>query len=395
MVKHPVIILGGGSSNGLGIARNLGSRGIPIYCVTSNPYELTCYSKYCTGYAIIPHVEDDSTIMQRVLDAVYRHVDHDCVLFATSDTAILTLARLYSALNHHYTVIPDQETVERMVIKSKFYRSLQNSDIPHPETFFSEDTSFKELVRNVTFPVYIRPAQSQIFSQYFQGKGFLARTPRELQYYLQLAQKRHVEVMAQQIVAGPTENGYIVRGYITRHGVLKVLIALQKIWQPSMFANESIAVTIPRASVVDFTQPFLKWIKRFHYRGIFDAEFKRDVRDDAMKLLEVNARSTGDSYMGRACGADDIFAAYSDALGKDISATDKYQHGVYYIREISSLETVFNRITHGQPSSLGDLGRMLSKKHFHLFSRDDLLPVLGELRQGAAHLINRVLKPRR
>ncbi|UCG54687.1 MAG: hypothetical protein JSV32_00255, partial [Dehalococcoidia bacterium] len=267
------------------------------------------------------------------------------------------------------------------------YRSLQNSGIPHPETFFSEDTSFTELVRNVTFPVYIRPSQSQIFSQYFKGKGFLARTPRELQHYLRLVQKHHVEVMVQQIVAGPTENGYIVRGYITRQGVLKVLIALQKIWQPNMFADESIAVTIPRAQVVDFIQPFLKWIKRVHYRGIFDAEFKRDVRDGAMKLLEVNARSTGDSYMGLACGADDIFAAYSDALGKDICATDKYQHGVYYIREISSLKTVFNRITHGQPSRLGDLGRMLSKKHFHLFSRDDFLPVLVGLRQEAAHLI--------
>jgi predicted ATP-grasp superfamily ATP-dependent carboligase len=224
--------------------------------------------------------------MQRVLDTVYRHVGHDCVLFATSDTAILTLARLYSALNHHLTVIPDQETVERMVIKSKFYRSLQNSGIPYPETFFSEETSFTELVRNVTFPVYIRPAQRDIFSQYFRGKGFVARTPRELQYYLQLAQKHHVEVMVQQIIAGPTENGYVVRGYITRHGVLKVLIAMQKLWQPSMFADESIAVTIPRAHVVDFIQPFLKWIKRYHYRGIFDAEFKRDVRDGAMKLIE-------------------------------------------------------------------------------------------------------------
>jgi predicted ATP-grasp superfamily ATP-dependent carboligase len=333
--------------------------------------------------------------MQRVLDAVYRHVGHDCVLFATSDTAILTLARLYSALNHHLTVIPDQETVERMVIKSKFYRSLQNSGIPYPETFFSEETSFTELVRSVTFPVYVRPAQIQIFSQYFRGKGFVARTPRELQYYLQLAQKNNVEVMVQEIVPGPTQNGYIVRGYISRQGVLKVLIALQKLWQPIMFDNESIEVTIPRSQIVDYFKPFLKWIKRFHYRGIFDAEFKRDDRDGAMKLLEVNARSTGDSYMGRACGADEIFAAYSDALGNDISSTDKYQHGVYYIREISSLKTILNRITQAQPSHLGDLGRMLSKKHFHLFSRDDLLPVFVELRQGAANLINRVLKPGR
>jgi D-aspartate ligase len=187
--------------------------------------------------------------------------------------------------------------------------------------------------------------------------------------------------MVQQIVAGPTENGYVLKGYLTRHGALKALIALQKVWQPHMFANEAIAVTIPRAHVADFSQPLLTWLKRWHYRGLFDAELKRDARDGVMKLLEVNPRSTGDSYVGRACGADDIFAAYGDALGYDVSMPDLYQVGVYYIREVTSLQTVLTRLMCGQPSRLGDLGCMLTKRRFHLFSRDDFLPVLGELRR--------------
>jgi D-aspartate ligase len=178
--QRPVLIIGGGSANGLGIARNLGGRGVPVYCVTSNPYELTCYSKYCTGYALIPRVEDDSDAMQRVLDAVYRHVGHECVLFATTDAAVLTLARLYRDLPHHLTVLPDPETVERLVIKSHFYRSLRDSGIPYPATYFPAEIPFPDLVRRVTFPVYVRPAQSLRFAQYFRGKGFVARTPREL-----------------------------------------------------------------------------------------------------------------------------------------------------------------------------------------------------------------------
>ena len=56
---HPAIILGGGRPNGLGITRNLGRFGIPVFCLTSNPHELTCVSKYCTQYAVIPEIERD------------------------------------------------------------------------------------------------------------------------------------------------------------------------------------------------------------------------------------------------------------------------------------------------------------------------------------------------
>jgi predicted ATP-grasp superfamily ATP-dependent carboligase len=319
--------------------------------------------------------------MRRALDAMYRRLGYECVLFPTTDTAVLTLAGLYHTLKNHCIVMPDRETVESMVIKTKFYRSLHNSGIPYPETFDPTETSLTELARSVTFPVYVRPAQTLLFSQYFRGKGFVARTRREMLHYIELTQKHHVDVMVQQIIPGPTENGYIVKGYFTRHGALNVLITKQKVWQPSMFANSSISVTIPRAHVAAFSHPFLTWMIHRRYRGLFGAEFKRDARDGTVKLLEVNARSTGDSFMGRVCGADDIFAAYCDALENVIPSRDKYQVGVHYINEVASLQTIVNRIAHGQSSHLGDLGRILSNKYLHLFSRNDPLPTTVRFRQ--------------
>jgi predicted ATP-grasp superfamily ATP-dependent carboligase len=342
---------------------------------------------------VISEIEADGTRLHRVLDAMYHRLGQDCVLFPTTDTAVLTLARLQNTLAHHHVVISDPETVECMVMKNQFYRSLESSNVPHPETFDPETIPFTELTRRVTFPVYVRPVQSLCFFQHFRGKGFVAHTPRELQHYLHVTQRQQVKMLVQEIIDGPTDQGYMLKGYITRRGVLTAFLTIQKLWQASMFDSASILVTVPRAQVEDFSPAFLAYLQQNRYRGLFGAEFKRDARDGHVKLLEVNARSQGDSAFGLACGADNIYAAYLDAIGHDIPPNTTYHPGVHYIGEFASLITLINWLRRGQLSKIGDLRTILATKHFHIVSRDDPRPVsidvlnrISQVRWALTHL---------
>jgi predicted ATP-grasp superfamily ATP-dependent carboligase len=323
---------------------------------------------------------------------MYHHVGADCVLFPTTDHAVLTLARLQHQLQHHLFVLPDAATVECMVDKSKFYHSLHATDIQHPETWYPADASCPDLARKVSYPVYVRPAQSLQFLQYFREKGFTAHSPRELRYYLELAQQHQVPVMVQQIVEGPTDDGYNIKGYFNRGGMLALLISKRKVWQPTMFSNPSVTVTIPHADAEKFTQPFLKYMKHHNYRGLFGAEFKRDSRDGQVKLLEVNARSMGCSYLGRACGADDIYAAYRDALGKDI-VTETYQPGLHWISEFTSLWTIINHLRHRKYRWFRDIGTILAKRHLKYLSGDDPVPSAVEAIHRVKQFVNWIREP--
>jgi predicted ATP-grasp superfamily ATP-dependent carboligase len=302
------------------------------------------------------------------------------VLFPTTDTTVLTLSRIQPELDGYAYVIPDPNTVETMVVKSKFYASLRGSGIAYPLTFDPEMVSLDTICQKLTFPMFIRPVQSQVFLEHFRGKGFVATSRSSLQYYLDLARRYHVLVLVQQIITGPTANGYIFRGYISRQGTPQVEFAAQKVLQPHMFANPSITITIPLTYLAKFIEPFLKYLEQQRFRGLFSAEVKRDARDGQLKLLEVNARSSGDNYIGWACGADDIYAAYLDASEMDVPSQAPYTLGIACIHEFTSLQALILQAYRGQLSKRA-LPWIHRRKYLRTVTRDDLRPVIIEVTQ--------------
>jgi predicted ATP-grasp superfamily ATP-dependent carboligase len=376
MDRNPAIILGGGDSNGLGVTRDLGRHGIPIYCLTSNPDELTCASKYCCGYQIVPDIESDPAILRQTLTRFATHLKTRAVLFPTTDTTLLTVSAIRDELRDYVTFIPPRDVVETMVIKSKFYQSLQEHGIPHPATYDPTEESVSSILAQVTFPVYVRPAQTLVFLQHFQGKGWVARTPHELRKHLHRAHRKHVSMLVQQIIPGPVTNGYGYKGYFTQTSQLLLLLAIQKLRQPIMFANCTLHKTIPRATLAAYESILFPYLSKLGYTGLFGIEFKRDPGDGQYKLLDVNARSCGDSALGPACGLEDNLTAYRDALGLDVPPQTSYTTDLYYIWEPEDLRSLWQLARRRQLTRHAVDPYVHRAKQFHILARDDLGPVV-------------------
>jgi predicted ATP-grasp superfamily ATP-dependent carboligase len=305
-------------------------------------------------------------------------MDDPLVLFPTTDTTVLTLTQIFPHLNRSRCVLPDPMTAETMVMKSKFYASLRDAALPHPQTYDPAETALETILQVLSPPVYLRPIQTLHFHRQFRGKGFVATTRHSVHEYLSLTRRYRIGMLVQEIIPGPTENGFIIKGYITSQGTPAVLFAVQKVLQPSQFANSSIIVTIPLSKLTEFLKPFLTYLRKQQYRGLFSAELKQDARDGQMKLLEVNARSTGDSYMGHACGADDIYAAYLDALGQNVPPQAPYQLEFAYINEFTSFKALLLQARAGGVSP-HDLVWFFRPKHWRTIARADFRPVLTEV----------------
>ena len=61
--RNPAIVFGGGI-NWLGLVRNLGRSGVGVYCVVDKT-DIAIYSKYCTKYFIVPHIEEEKGSLVR------------------------------------------------------------------------------------------------------------------------------------------------------------------------------------------------------------------------------------------------------------------------------------------------------------------------------------------
>jgi predicted ATP-grasp superfamily ATP-dependent carboligase len=268
-----------------------------------------------------------------------------------------------------------------MVIKTRFYQALRTHHIPHPVTLLPEDEAWDTQIPNLTFPIYIRPAQSLVFYEQFRAKGFVAQNPPDLYRYLQTTHQYQIPVMIQEIIPGPTRHGVTLRGYMDAQGRVLALMATQKIRQPRLFSNVTVNRTIPLKQVQMEQDLLLPFLRAIHYRGLFGAEFKQDARDGVPKLLEINARSMGGNYLATQCGYNHIRIAYRDALQKNVTPLRHYRLGVYKIHLLHDFTLLLRRAWKRQVTYT-DLRPYFDQKVMQVYVDHDALPFLSLLRQA-------------
>jgi predicted ATP-grasp superfamily ATP-dependent carboligase len=145
-----------------------------------------------------------------------------------------------------------------------------------------------------------------------------------------------------------------------------------------MFLPRPVMKSIPLTEVADFAQVILTYLQNIKYTGLFIAEFKRDPRDDAFKLFEINARSGGDNDFLRACGANHILAAYQEALGEPVDPITTYEIGKYNINlKLDFYQHLWRRL-HGQPFT-NTLTPYLHSKKWRNLSTTDPVPFLADI----------------
>lgn len=85
-------VIVGGEHPGLGIARSLGRRGIPI-CVIDDQRSVSEYSRYVDHVIRVKDLRDEANAVESLLEAGERHGHHGWVLFPTRDEAVAAISR--------------------------------------------------------------------------------------------------------------------------------------------------------------------------------------------------------------------------------------------------------------------------------------------------------------
>ena len=372
----PAIVLGRGAT-ALGILRCLQIVGIPAY-VACPPRDQVTHSRW---YRPTPGTTPwDGTLDARALDALRAIPLEEAVLIPGADDAALWLADIpQSDLAERFRVSSSsRQTLEVLQDKVKFADFLRGTEIPHPRTFYVESSAdidlipFDELDR-----VFIKPANSQKFSDVTGAKGMWVSSKAELSRVWADLHGQGFKLMVQEYVPGPPTEHYFVDGFRDREGNLTGLFTRRRIRiHPPDFGNSSYCLSIPLDEIPEPIESMKLLLSKLNYRGIFSAEFKRDARDGKFRILEVNTRAwTYVEFAGR-CGVNVCEMAYQDAMGLPVPpAAVNYPLGegcVDFYRDISSVrgQTAATR------DSLFRVLRQWASAHFHTFRFDDPGPGL-------------------
>lgn len=366
----PALVFGGGIT-GLGVVRNLGRNGVPVYCIVERP-DQAIYSKFCKKCFVVPNIEKNTSILRRFfLDTA--KLPSSGVLFPTSDLYSLRLSELRDELGYDYhPLVPSKTVVETLVEKKMLYRSLSVYKVPHPATFFPTTIGdVEELSIELEYPVLVKPSRSQAFWEAFMKKGFKANSAKDLIHYYNLVSRRGIDVVIQEVIPGTDKNMYSIAGYFDEYHIPKALFAYHRLrGYPPVFGTSSLIESIPLSRVNSMKEIIEGYLHRLQYYGIMEAEFKLDPRDGAFKLIEINARSWWQNSLPTKCGINIVLVAYLDALGKETRYIEDYDEGIRWINFLNDVASVVET----RPS-VGEWVRSIKKiRDWAYFAADDLIP---------------------
>ena len=300
--KTGAIVIGG-EHPGLGIARSLGRRGIPV-CVIDDQHSISQFSRYVTRVVRVKDLRDELNTIESVLEVGQRYGMKGWVLFPTRDETVVAFSRHRDRLAKFFRVTtPGWETVKWAWDKKNTYDRAAELGIPVPQTF-NPRTEGELPGLYSRLPLAIKPAIKENFFYATGAKAWRAETPEQLHDLFRKAvrQIKTEEILVQEIIPGDGQRQYSYCAFFRDGQAHSTLLARRLRQHPREFGRAATYVeTIDLPEIEGLSERFLRAID---YYGLVEVEFKQDPRDGLFKLLDVNARTWGFHSIGIPAGVD-------------------------------------------------------------------------------------------
>lgn len=323
----PAIILGG-SANALSIARSLGRRGVTVHVsVAKGRHAL--FSRYCAK--AYPYGRDVKVadFWERLLLGSHRAALHGSVIFPCNDEAVTFVARHRIELSNHYILDDSEPDVQvAMIDKRKTLMLARAVNVEAPRFWTVErPEELDAILGELRFPLIVKPLHSHLFQAKFGGRKYLNVTNGvEVRTALEAVWASGLQAMICEWIPGPDHLLASYYTYIDREGQPLFHFTKKVIRRfPKNEGLSSYHITDWDPEVAELGLRFLTGI---NFRGLANVEFKRDLRDGRLKLVECNARFTAPQELFVRCGLDTASLVYNHLVGLPIPPTLGYKRGV-------------------------------------------------------------------
>jgi D-aspartate ligase len=367
----------GGEHPGLGIARSLGRRGIPI-CVIDDQHSVSQFSKYVTRVVRVKDLRDEHNTVESVMEVGQRYGLKGWVLFPTRDETVAAFSRHRDRLAQFFRVTTaGWETVRWAWDKKNTYERAAELGIPVPHTY--NPRTERDLVDLYSrLPLALKPAVKENFFYATGAKAWRAETPDQLNDLFRKAirQIRPEEILIQEIIPGDGQRQYSYCAFFRDGEAHSTLVAKRMRQHPREFGRAATYVeTIEHPEIEELSERFLKAID---YYGLVEVEFKQDPRDGQFKLLDVNARTWGFHSIGVPAGVDFPYLLFADQVGEPIDRF-RARAGVGWLRAVTDLPTAASDLWDGELDLRSYWTSLKRTRAESVFCWQDPLPSVAEV----------------
>ncbi len=375
--------------NGLGVIRSLGRHRIPLVGLDYQYPMPGFFSRYASSTQCPHPFHSPDQLCAFLMNRIARG-DAKGILFPTSDEFVLFVSRYRDTLSKRFLfALPDEDVLESLLNKRWQYGKAQETSTPYPRTYYPTSMENVEKIKDeIEYPVIIKPCYTHLWKEKaFGTKGFLVQDARALIEKIGHVFSTEVDVVIQSVIPGDVTDFYEVCSYLNFfHEPLCIFIKRKIRQYPHDMGLGSLMESVWDEKLAGIA---LNLFKGIHYRGIGEIEFKKDPRDSAYKMIEINARITLQNSLADYCGINLPLIQYADLLGESLHAPARYREHARWIWAEIDYERFRELRARKEISTVGWLKSALTSDAHAVFGWDDMGPSLAFFKGFLKRRINR------
>jgi predicted ATP-grasp superfamily ATP-dependent carboligase len=300
----PAIVADVGWVNGLAAIRSLGRLGVPVIAIDHRCGALGFRSRYALSLRVPDPVAEEAAFVD-LLAGTVEAAGRPVAIFPTHDEYLNAIARAAERIPSLLAPFPDWALLES--IQSKRFQLERARDLGLPTPRWADEPT-----NDLGFPVLVKPSDPTGFRRRFKRQAFRCESRAELDRVF--ADAEEFAPLVQELIPGGDEELYTLGSYVTREGDALGVFSGRKLRQTPPGVG---TCRVGEAVWVDeVVEQGLAFIRGLGFHGLSQVEWKRDPRDGAYKLMEINPRLWQWHSLAAACGVDVTAIAYRHLTGE-------------------------------------------------------------------------------
>lgn len=315
MKNIPVVIFGDEIA-AYGVIRALSNFEIPLYIVSQTGKGLSVKSRYVQKTFVLKSSENNFT--KRLTTLLYREVGSEMVLIVAGDDNYLdALARSYEQLPSGFRLTFPGWNIVKLVREKRYtYKIAEELGVPVPKTYYvGSEKELKGLLDvgiEAPFPLLMRSEKrSSEFLVKYKKKGVICDNPKQVIDNYHKYGGFCGDLLVQEMIPGDESLLYNFIGAFNGNSDPIAIFMNKKRRSYRQFLGCTLMESMWSDTVAEYS---LKLVKKIGYFGYANPEFKLDLRDGQLKLMEINGRVTISNSHSLRCGINIPYVIYKEAL---------------------------------------------------------------------------------
>ena len=355
----------------LGIFRSLGRAGVPVYSVVANRDAPVARSRHVTGKILSSAEWRDSPA--EFIDGIMdfgRRLGHRSLIVCTSDEMAVLVANHRHVLEEFF-LVPNVAAglPAELADKRTLHDLCRRHGVATPESVFVDSMDqLQSTAENLKPPVVVKSTALRGQPQSVENTTIVP-TGADL---LDLARTwtEPFRTLIQEYIPDEASEDWFVHGYCNADAVARVVFTGRKVrsW-PARGGSTAAGFTAANPELAELTATFCA---KVGYRGIFDLDWRRDLRTGEYYLLDFNPRVGAQFRIFEDdAGIDVVRAMHLDLSGREIPSGNMIEGERFIVEPWDVASLIANR---RRPQAwTGGVGRPRAA----WLAGDDPLPVLA------------------